>query len=674
MNRERGVKMKKERKKYNLKFIFIILVLLFSMPVTIYATEESKTEYRYRDKKTSQPFTPKYSYPWILDRVEAKAMLVASGSNASSGAINRWKTTYPTEYFTYNTTCTGKAYVYSSKTGTSYTSEYQLSPTVDDNGKTAYYMAGVGYVYYSGYMSVYDYKIYSKNVYHYYQWSEWSDWSESVPNTKTNREIESRVLYKKKITYQVNGGTEIENDSVFQGEKIIRPENPTRKGCVFGGWYIDKDFTEIWDFDNDTISEDVVLYAKWNYTDAFWLTTDNKITWRNNDIVISPKFIKGSTNKALVAKYKFDSTLLKYDSITFNDYKYGSAKVTELDSQYSILTVTAQYNTSGYLQSSEVVNPYSIKFLVTDNATYGNTSIEIYDSGDVYMLNDVSEKVYFDATDDVEISIERSLVNEMKIIGSDKINCVHKYTVEISPDDALGAVTWSVDNENVAKITEDGVLKPKSNGIVNIIATALDGSGMIATKSITVEDLISYLDNIEFSDNCHNVEYDCNTYEYNVGIDEDSSSVSIAPYFGDGLLMCGDELLFSGFEKEIPIDNKKTSVIFTFTMSNAQESTYIINFYKVIDSFDIAKSESKYDVSIYSETIEDDGVLIATAYNGNDLVDVYTSDVDVKYGINRYTVNIGDFDNVEFDSVKFMLWNDFQTMTPLVNGCVVEGK
>ena len=56
----------------------------------------------------------------------------------------------------------------------------------------------------------------------------------------------------------------------------------------------------------------------------------------------------------------------------------------------------------------------------------------------------------------------------------------------------------------------------------------------------------------------------------------------------------------------------------------------------------------------------------------NDLVDVYTDDVDVKYGINKYTVNIDSFDNVEFDSVKFMLWDDFQTMTPLVNGCVVE--
>lgn len=60
-------------------------------------------------------------------------------------------------------------------------------------------------------------------------------------------------------------------DDLENGEKITYlPENPTREGYLFGGWFKDEACTEVWDFEKDTIIKPAEgfyenkIYAKWN--------------------------------------------------------------------------------------------------------------------------------------------------------------------------------------------------------------------------------------------------------------------------------------------------------------------------------------------------------------------------------------------------------------------------
>lgn len=59
-------------------------------------------------------------------------------------------------------------------------------------------------------------------------------------------------------------------DTIFDqsvGELIERPEDPTRSGFDFIGWYLDLGFTTEWDFETDLMPEySIVLYAKWTPT------------------------------------------------------------------------------------------------------------------------------------------------------------------------------------------------------------------------------------------------------------------------------------------------------------------------------------------------------------------------------------------------------------------------
>ena len=87
------------------------------------------------------------------------------------------------------------------------------------------------------------------------------------------------------VTVKTNGGTAVEKQIVKPGEKINEPVQPTRSGYTFDGWYKDVKLTEKWDFEKDTVSADLTLYAKWN----------RNTTPATGDIGSPTLFIAGST-------------------------------------------------------------------------------------------------------------------------------------------------------------------------------------------------------------------------------------------------------------------------------------------------------------------------------------------------------------------------------------------
>ena len=68
------------------------------------------------------------------------------------------------------------------------------------------------------------------------------------------------------VTFNTNGGSQIESCKVMYGEKI-RVTDPTKDDYVFTGWYVDKDCSNRWDSDCDTASESMTLYAGWTEKD-----------------------------------------------------------------------------------------------------------------------------------------------------------------------------------------------------------------------------------------------------------------------------------------------------------------------------------------------------------------------------------------------------------------------
>lgn len=65
-----------------------------------------------------------------------------------------------------------------------------------------------------------------------------------------------------RITFNSNGGTNVEPIEAQASELIQAPENPTKNGYKFGGWYTDSNFSEKFQFSRMP-KKDTELFAKW---------------------------------------------------------------------------------------------------------------------------------------------------------------------------------------------------------------------------------------------------------------------------------------------------------------------------------------------------------------------------------------------------------------------------
>lgn len=67
------------------------------------------------------------------------------------------------------------------------------------------------------------------------------------------------------VSYDSNGGSRVKDATVGMYTAMNAPMEPVREGYTFAGWYTDPSLTSDskWDFENDTVEEDMVLYAKW---------------------------------------------------------------------------------------------------------------------------------------------------------------------------------------------------------------------------------------------------------------------------------------------------------------------------------------------------------------------------------------------------------------------------
>lgn len=69
---------------------------------------------------------------------------------------------------------------------------------------------------------------------------------------------------EKSVQFVSNGGAVIAPVTVKYGATIQAPAVGTKEGHTFAGWYLDPEFTDAWNFENDEVKEDITLYAKWN--------------------------------------------------------------------------------------------------------------------------------------------------------------------------------------------------------------------------------------------------------------------------------------------------------------------------------------------------------------------------------------------------------------------------
>ena len=65
------------------------------------------------------------------------------------------------------------------------------------------------------------------------------------------------------VSFDSKGGSDVPARTQMYGEALALPEEPTREGYSFTGWYKDTACYEPWDMEEDTIQSGITLYAGW---------------------------------------------------------------------------------------------------------------------------------------------------------------------------------------------------------------------------------------------------------------------------------------------------------------------------------------------------------------------------------------------------------------------------
>ena len=89
------------------------------------------------------------------------------------------------------------------------------------------------------------------------------------------------VMGEYTVTFDANGhGTAPTQQKTTYGGKITEPAAPTAENYYFQGWFKESTCENMWDFDSDTVTADITLYAKWSDCDHSGNT--NTLSCTNN--------------------------------------------------------------------------------------------------------------------------------------------------------------------------------------------------------------------------------------------------------------------------------------------------------------------------------------------------------------------------------------------------------
>lgn len=71
------------------------------------------------------------------------------------------------------------------------------------------------------------------------------------------------LLGRKTVNFETDCDIRIPDQKVWKGAAVERPVEPKRPGRLFAGWYCDEARMRRWDFEEDTVEDNMTLYAKW---------------------------------------------------------------------------------------------------------------------------------------------------------------------------------------------------------------------------------------------------------------------------------------------------------------------------------------------------------------------------------------------------------------------------
>lgn len=112
--------------------------------------------------------------------------------------------------------------------------------------------------------------------------SVWLDHSSSGKITVSGGTFKNGASGVWTVTFNTNGGTPEPESQIRANLPATKPDDPTRSGYVFAGWYTDEACTAAYDF-TKPVTDSVTLYAKWEAAPRYYYNSGTTTDTDNAD-------------------------------------------------------------------------------------------------------------------------------------------------------------------------------------------------------------------------------------------------------------------------------------------------------------------------------------------------------------------------------------------------------
>lgn len=293
------------------------------------------------------------------------------------------------------------------------------------------------------------------------------------------------------ITFETNGGSEIEDIIVNKNDIITKPDDPIKENYIFANWYYND---EIYDF-NTPVTEDMVLEARWiipgevsgveidktelvlNIGDKTKLTAivtpedanDKTVTWESDN----PDIVSVDSEGNIIALKIGTATI----TVTTNVNSYTAKIKVYVQSNTDNEEETANNETTNEPENNN-------NDTVSNNQTSNNNNNKVNSKGETSNNGTTTENK--PTKNDTVINVTGVALNKTFLTLTE--GNTSQLTATVNPSNATNKnVTWVSSNPNVVSVNSNGNINVLKAGTATITVITKDGNHK-ATCQITVNE------------------------------------------------------------------------------------------------------------------------------------------------------------------------------------------
>ena len=192
-----------------------------------------------------------------------------------------------------------------------------------------------------------------------------------LQNDSNDESIKEEINYYT-VTFDSNGGTNIDSVVVKENDVIIEPSSPEKEGYTFEYWELDG---KQYDF-NTKVTSEIILIAKWQEVEEE--QDDNQTTDQNNNqssgnqATNNQSTSNTNSNKTDVINFNDDISVTLYHIDTGNPSCFFYMHATNLESVFPNAEITKNNNGISYVYYSPFEDAYALETEISDEDITNN--------------------------------------------------------------------------------------------------------------------------------------------------------------------------------------------------------------------------------------------------------------------------------------------------------------